>query len=60
MVGGEGCRARGGGDKAVYHIKFIGLFGEHYQSKISAVSQSAVETTNPCIRERANTSNPDW
>lgn len=51
---------RGGGDKAVFHIKFIELFGEYSQSKISAVSQSTVETTNLCIRETANTSNPDW
>lgn len=47
-----------GGDEAVFYIKFIELFGEHYQSKIAAVSQSTVETTNFCTGETANSSIP--
>lgn len=50
--GGEGGRE--GEDKAVFYIKFIELFGEHYQSKIAAVSQTTVETTNLCIGGTAN------
>lgn len=47
----------GGGQKAVFYIKFIELFGEQYQSKIAALSQSTVEATNLCTGESANTSN---
>lgn len=49
---------RRGEDKAVFYIKFIELFGGHYQSKIAAVSQSTVETTSLCVGETTNTSNP--
>jgi len=38
-----------GGNKAVFCNKSVELFGEHYQSKIAAVSQSTVKTTNFCL-----------